>query len=173
MQENAILMTTAAQVTSHNWRRGEGGCQGAIVYSHFLFLSVATADKIEELRVVAAAVVLVVVSEGYLCDAPSWPPTPPPLICGGRRREEKRKSTLGAHKRPNDIQSLLIPGTDRKISEMWLCALDLPSAWKPLPRVKKPKLHSDRGQDSNHMLGDPSDPKASMVPLYHGGPTYT
>ncbi|MPC56413.1 hypothetical protein E2C01_050375 [Portunus trituberculatus] len=40
-----------------------------------------------------------------------------------------------------------------------------PSATKPMPRVRKPNLHSDRGQDSN-----PSDPRARMVKLYHGGP---
>ncbi|MPC25319.1 hypothetical protein E2C01_018425 [Portunus trituberculatus] len=41
------------------------------------------------------------------------------------------------------------------------------------PRVRRPNLHSDHGQDSNlptRALGDPSDPKAHMVPLHHGGP---
>ncbi|MPC88315.1 hypothetical protein E2C01_083216 [Portunus trituberculatus] len=45
-----------------------------------------------------------------------------------------------------------------------------PSARKPLPRVRKPNLHSDRGVDRipTRVLGDPSEPKARMVPLYHG-----
>ncbi|MPC93565.1 hypothetical protein E2C01_088698 [Portunus trituberculatus] len=36
-------------------------------------------------------------------------------------------------------------------------------------RVREPNLHLDRGQDSTRALGDPSDPKAHMVPLYQGG----
>ncbi|MPC60350.1 hypothetical protein E2C01_054392 [Portunus trituberculatus] len=43
------------------------------------------------------------------------------------------------------------------------------SAWrKPLPQVRKPNLHSYRGQDSNSCAWRPLDPKARMVPLYHG-----
>ncbi|MPC21456.1 hypothetical protein E2C01_014441 [Portunus trituberculatus] len=39
---------------------------------------------------------------------------------------------------------------------------------KPLPRVRKPNLHSDRvDRIRTCALGDPSDPKARMVPLYH------
>ncbi|MPC75075.1 hypothetical protein E2C01_069459 [Portunus trituberculatus] len=38
-----------------------------------------------------------------------------------------------------------------------------PPARKPLPRVRKPSLHSDRGQDSNPCAWRPSDPKARMV----------
>ncbi|MPC08668.1 hypothetical protein E2C01_001261 [Portunus trituberculatus] len=43
-----------------------------------------------------------------------------------------------------------------------------PPARKPLPRVRKPNLHLDRGQDRTRALGDPSEPKARMVPLHHG-----
>ncbi|MPC20142.1 hypothetical protein E2C01_013075 [Portunus trituberculatus] len=43
-----------------------------------------------------------------------------------------------------------------------------PPTRKPLPRVRKPNLHLDRGQDSNPCAWrPPSDPKARM---YHGGP---
>ncbi|MPC67103.1 hypothetical protein E2C01_061268 [Portunus trituberculatus] len=42
-----------------------------------------------------------------------------------------------------------------------------PPSRKPLARVRKPNLHSDRGQIGTRVLGDPSDPKARMVPLYH------
>ncbi|MPC17580.1 hypothetical protein E2C01_010443 [Portunus trituberculatus] len=49
--------------------------------------------------------------------------------------------------------------------------LPFPPARKPLPRVRKSNLHSDRGQDSNPCAWRPSDPKARMVPLYHGGCT--
>ncbi|MPC56187.1 hypothetical protein E2C01_050140 [Portunus trituberculatus] len=34
--------------------------------------------------------------------------------------------------------------------------------------MRKPNLHSDRGQDSNPCAWRPSDPKARMVPLYNG-----
>ncbi|MPC67056.1 hypothetical protein E2C01_061220 [Portunus trituberculatus] len=44
-----------------------------------------------------------------------------------------------------------------------------PPARKPLPRVRKPNLQPDRGQDSNPCTWRPSDPNASMVLLYHGG----
>ncbi|MPC49745.1 hypothetical protein E2C01_043557 [Portunus trituberculatus] len=40
-----------------------------------------------------------------------------------------------------------------------------PTARKPLPRVRKPNLHSDCGQDSNLCAWNPSDSKARMVPL--------
>ncbi|MPC37243.1 hypothetical protein E2C01_030717 [Portunus trituberculatus] len=41
-----------------------------------------------------------------------------------------------------------------------------PPARKPMPRVRKPNLHSGRGQDANPCAW--RLPKARMVPLHHG-----
>ncbi|MPC81658.1 hypothetical protein E2C01_076286 [Portunus trituberculatus] len=53
---------------------------------------------------------------------------------------------------------------------LWYLLSQSPPARIPLPRVRKPNLHSDRGQDSNPCAWrPPSEPIARMVPLYHGG----
>ncbi|MPC88295.1 hypothetical protein E2C01_083196 [Portunus trituberculatus] len=54
---------------------------------------------------------------------------------------------------------------------LWYFLSQSPPARKPFPRVRKPNLHSYRGQDSNSCAWRPSDPKACMVPLYHGHDT--
>ncbi|MPC98301.1 hypothetical protein E2C01_093665 [Portunus trituberculatus] len=52
---------------------------------------------------------------------------------------------------------------------LWYLLSQNPPARIPLPRVRKPNLHSERGQDSNPCAWRPSDPKARMAPQYHGG----
>ncbi|MPC16128.1 hypothetical protein E2C01_008948 [Portunus trituberculatus] len=52
---------------------------------------------------------------------------------------------------------------------LWYLLSQSPPAREPLTRVRKPNLHSDSGQNSNPCAWRPSDLKARMVPLYHGG----
>ncbi|MPC76682.1 hypothetical protein E2C01_071106 [Portunus trituberculatus] len=70
-------------------------------------------------------------------------------------------------KRWHNIFFLFIPCSLFKGYFFWYLPSQTPPARKPLPRVRKPNLHSDRGQDSNPYAWRPI---ARMVPLYHGGP---
>ncbi|MPC07781.1 hypothetical protein E2C01_000348 [Portunus trituberculatus] len=44
---------------------------------------------------------------------------------------------------------------------------------EPLPRVRKPPAYTQTvDRIRTRALGDPSDPKVRMVPVYHGGSNY-